>query len=268
MNGYTMTGIIMAALSGFFVMYGVHLDQKVRLPGIPPAGSPAADSFWTSFWSALYAGALYSIVTGLVVGLVVWWWQRSAEVRQTRTQFSREFAVASERLRATLDQPNPLIIESAVASMPPAATAAEAALKDSPVSVWAEYLPDERPTLDAIRRLQRANSHFRDSAAKLDFALRQFIRKFNAAKDIIAVNDPTNHSFCIGRIHGVAPLDLLPWIGFGTQPGALPELDESASAALNDAQVKQTIQPYVDARQEVIAALDTLKQLLVARLKH
>ena len=248
--------IALGLLVGLFVAIWWLFEQ----PGIPDFEPEDTKAFSIAFWSALYAGILASLPTGLIVGFFVWWAQERVEKRRVRREYEREVALLQERIRPVLNQENPIIISTAVGSESPPVQAIIALLIDQPIELWRANLPSPNPFLDAIKELQKVHSDFITTARKLDFYLKQFIRAYHASKDIDSINDQERHFFCVGRIQGVSPEAIVPWIDMPNS--AIPQLEEVFTTATAESAVQEQIKLYLGARTRVLEKLEVLARIL------
>jgi hypothetical protein len=69
-------------------------------------------------------------------------------------------------------------------------------------------------------------------------------------------SDEEDHKFFIGKINGRTGEKLLPWIDVLTTE--LSRLEASFTAANTEKAIQDSIQPYIEARQELISVLKTL----------
>lgn len=231
------------------------------MPGVPPSGSSEAIHFWISFWSQLYSGFLSSILTGFIVGLVVWWVQLRAEQRRTRNDAARELALFREKLRNAVEEPDILNFQTATDSIPPAARAIHSVVSNHPVDYWYSVLKRHRAFLDEVKRFQHAHTAFGKAAQRLDVALRQVIRLHNAARGAIAVNDPYDHAYFLGRLHGMSDEEILPWIDLPSKTHS-SRFESSFSAAMADEEVASRVDEYQRRREELVSHIEKLETLL------
>lgn len=230
------------------------------MPGIPPVGTPEATLFWSSFWPAFYSGAIYSVITGLIVGLVVWRVQLISDNRRANANFERELAVFRERLKIEIDKPDVINITTALSSVPPVALSLVKLLVEQPIDFWYEKLKKHRKFLELLKNFQSCISEFNTNAEKLDTCLKLFIRNYNASKDIIAINDNADIAFIIGKIHGFATQQILPWIDLPTS--AIGRLEASLGAVNDNPNISSCIQPYLCKREQLMGVIKRIKDEL------
>ncbi|HHV17233.1 MAG TPA: hypothetical protein GXX58_11805 [Gelria sp.] len=233
------------------------------MPGIPPSGTPEAVAFSISFWSALYSGAIYSVITGLIVGLLMWFIQVWAEARRLRHDYSREVGILKDKLRAIVDQPDVLSIDSAEQSAPPAAKEVYESLQLSLIEEWAKTLPASQEFTQTLQKFHESYSAFLVNARKLDYYLKQAIRNHNGGQGIITPNDKTNHAYFVGRIHYSSTDALLHWLD--RSPEAYDRLEETHRILIEDSEVKKSLKPYRKSLSDVTEALRSLRDFLAMR---
>lgn len=229
------------------------------MPGVPPAGSSEVTMFWISFWAQLYSGFLSSILTGLIVGLVIWCVQLRAEQRRARNDAARELALFREKLRNAVEEPDILNFQTAADSIPPAARAIHSMVSNHPVDYWYSLLKRHRAFLDEIKGFQHAYAAFGKAAQKLDVALRRVIRLHNAARGTIAMNDPADHSYFLGRLHGMSSEQILPWIDYPIK--ASVRFEASFTAAIADEEITSRADEYRRRREELVSRIEKLETL-------
>jgi hypothetical protein len=183
--------------------------------GLPPPNTVERIAFFASFWPSLWSGILSSIVTGIIVGLILIYWQRSLENRLARRGYARELSILKEKVREAISIPDSSNINSAIASIPSQAEGLKNLLREVPISLWHEELPNEKPFLNLAHGFQQAYSEFKINALEFDKLLSQFARDFNGAQGRIQVNDGFIISYVLGRLQGVVPEELAKWIDGG-----------------------------------------------------
>jgi hypothetical protein len=176
--------------------------------GLPPPNTVEWIAFFASFWPSLWSGILSSIVTGIIVGLILIYWQRSLENRIARRRYARELSILKEKVREAISIPDSFNIISAIASIPLQAKGLMTLLREVPVTLWREELPNEKPFLSLAHGFQRAYSEFKINALEFDKLLSQFARNFNGAQGRMQVNDGFIISYVLGRLQGVVPEEL------------------------------------------------------------
>jgi TIR domain len=172
-----------------------------------------------------------------------------------------ELAAFWATLRDALDGSDALLIgPSARDQMPPAAKKAAEVFARHPSRAWQDAAKVGTEVSGRLKAFQQAHNDFIKAADRLDPALRRVIRLYNASTDTIAINDPADLAFFLGRIHGVAAEDLLPWIDMPA--GALPRFEKSYATASADPEVMALVPPYRDARKRLLVATEELKKSL------
>jgi len=215
--------------------------------------------FSEQFWPALIAGIFASILTGLIVGFIILSSQRNFDAQQLKRQCRRDLAAATEKIRGAIYQPGVrLFIGSAVESLPKPAADADKVMSELPISLWGEVLPEKKKTIDSMVSLRRTVTEFAVKANRLDTALRAFIRQYNAQKGVEAMNDSWMLSYCVGRIQGGQPEVVQKWVEYGN----IPDSEELVKRAEEDSNVKPTIDPYLEAKNAVWAAIEALRSEL------
>ena len=229
--------------------------------GIPPSGTPERKEFKAQFWPALWSGIVSSIITGVIVGLFVGLllldWQRSVEDRAARQSYAREVSVLRQNIREAVAIPDVFRIGTARNSVPPQAEAAMEILRELPISMWREELPQEKAFLDSTHDFQRAYAAFVSSATEFDTNLSQFARGYNAARGVIQVNDGMVTAYVLGRSQGFEAAKLSQWLDLGSKE-IPPWLEEALALATKDDSLRKSHQQYATARNALVEALNRL----------
>lgn len=223
--------------------------------GIPPINTPDFNTFSISFWAALYSGLIYSLFTGIIVGLVIWSLQRLSEKRLQHQKYEEDFLKVEEKLRHVNFDTDVLTITSAANSVPSAANEILTLFEGSPLNEWRKVLHRYKSIIKRIIDIQRQKNDFDLVAGKLDFHLRQFIRKYHCDKDIDAVNDYSHIAHFIGRIHGRSYAQLKQWLNSGNESS----LNESYEAAQKCVEIQNRVGPYMEARAQLLKLVKVLK---------
>lgn len=229
----------------------------------------------------LHPGGTDFIAVGAIGGLAVgfggrelWIWvgdyrRRQSREREQQQILRREFEQFLAPLRIALDQPDPLNISNAEGSAPPIAATlrdmfSDPLLMEHLIDSWRDKLPTERPVLDALRELQRANVAFLQIARKLDRRLIQVVADYNASHRLDPIIDTLDLSFIMGRMLGLPDQDVLMRIGL--PQGTLGQLRARGVAALADDQVAELVAPFMSARVRLLHAVDALRNSLAEPL--
>ena len=128
-----------------------------------------------------------------------------------------------------------------------------------PISLWREQLPKQRRLLDAVHRVQESHSTFRVSALQLDVLLGQFSRVF-AARNAIPADHAYVISYVFSSLQGIAPEDILAWIGSGQSRTAPDWLNNVRDEAKADPDIASANEQYAQRRQELTGAVEALTQ--------
>jgi hypothetical protein len=131
-------------------------------------------------------------------------------------------------------------------------------VSDHPVDYWYLLLKRHRAFLDEVKRFQHAHAAFGEAAQKLDVALRRVIRFHNAAGGTIVFNDPYDHAYFLGRLHGMSSEEIMPWIDHWN----VVRFESSFKAAVTDEEVTSRADEYQRRREELVSCIEKLETLL------
>lgn len=223
------------------------------MPSLPVGSDPAA--FWTAFLANLYSGLLYSLATGFTVGIAVWLVQRSSDKRRIRNDYRRDLDLLRQKLRTTFQLDMEIVnLESAGNASPPVAQVACKAMETYPLALWHQDLKGERPFIAALRQLQFAVSELAVTGARLDAVLANLVRRHNAGRDIIEVNDRADQMFFRGRrLYGLNGNAILPAMDMSAH--ALPRFEASYTSVGADAELNRLADAFVAKREALRRAI-------------
>jgi hypothetical protein len=214
--------------------------------------------FSQTFGQELVSGLIAGFVTGLVVGLAVLLVQRHLDDRRERMRIDREVATIWTSVLDAADRPASFIIGSASDSVPPAATEIAGVIAGQPIGYWL----DKDSASDSIKKLNTfslALRRFQRDAAKLDSALWNAVRIYNATLNMIAVNDREDVKYFMGRTQGFSDEALAPHLMMG-EPNVSPRLHTSFEAISQDDAVIKAVPAYTEARDQLVAAVAAIRQ--------
>lgn len=215
--------------------------------------------FDQSFWQQLVSNAIAGLLTGLLVGFIIWFTQRKIEARQEKRKVLREIAIAWERVLDATQQPDTLIITSALKSSPLAAVAIGEALEKVPINYWNETLPDSKE-LKLMVEVGKSYRKFKTQAMQLDDKIYSIVRQFNAERDSIDANDAPIRSYFIGKVNNFSDAQLAPHLGSGgteVYPWVIAGFDRLKSSQ----QVLKEIKGYQVARKRLLKSIQKIKSM-------
>jgi TIR domain-containing protein len=185
--------------------------------------------------------------------------RKATSPRQAQT---KEVAALCAALRDALDEPDVLMVgASARDQTPPAAKKVVEVLTHPTAQAWQDVSKVGKELHGRLMEFQQAHAEFVKSADRLSAVLRHRVRHYNAAQEIEAINDNEDLSFFLGRIHGAAPKDILPWID---RPiSALSRFEKSYAAINADPDVVQVVSSHQTATNRLLAATEELKKCLL-----
>ena len=219
-------------------------------------------SFWPSFWSGSASGVITGVITGLVVGFILLRYQRDVEERASVKVYGRELSIKLDELRGALTQDDVLSIDSVRSAVPKAAAAAIAILKDSPLTLWREALPEYGNLLNLAIDLQKSYASFNALADEADQILGQRVRAFNHQRGAISANDPVYRQLGVGMLFGSSIDQLLPWLASHgpTTPepyvAAWAQISQHARLAELAPLLEQARESLKNAAQKLLSAVD------------
>lgn len=230
------------------------------LPGVPQEPEAAKhfwDSFWPSFWSGLGSGTLYSIFTGIIVGIIIIIFQKTIDKRQLHKEYSREFSLFKEELTYSLYQPDTSPLGPTVNTYPLLTKLANL-LKQKPLSLWNDHLPEEKEFFLKIFSFQRTYLELVKAANDIDAYISQFVRLHLSTKGIGTFNDAQSIGYIVGRI--VFKLEnstILPFLDYSTMPGWFPDLENQAS---QDHELLNKAECFITKRNQSSHAFEVLQE--------
>lgn len=233
------------------------------MPGIPTDADQFA-AFAVSFWAGLYSGLIYSLFTGIVVGVVVWAVQVRMEDRRLANTYAREVALFENELMAVLIGSNEFDLTQPSTAIEKRFLNVIELARTSPLSLWDPYQRGrDALILDRLRQVLDCNSVFQSMASRITTVLRQSVRKFNADDKRDPAKDPGDVLYCTGRLIGVPPEQILPWVG---QSVPLDVRERMWNMILDEPEVASASRPYLEARRQLMLASQALVNIIVEPL--
>src|SRR5260370_38272199 len=205
---------------------------------------------------ALYTGLLIAVTAGLVVGIAVWLVQSSYERRRLRQQHARDVAILKEKIRSALNNPHETDIAS-IRTLPQPARTIAAVISESSLDQLKEKSRKKQKLFDLLKAFQQARSKFALTAMQLQQPVRAYIRQFCQQSNLPISEDANYESFYLGRMLQFQNEAIMVWPGI--TPDSLPGLEKLLGFIFADKGVVRLGLSYVEARGELEAAVDNIR---------
>jgi hypothetical protein len=248
-----------------------HLSSCVNtwlgnVSGLSSLSAAQQSEFKLSFLSSLYSGILSGIVTGLVVGIVIYVFQKRFEKRQLKISLEREISIFKEKARVFLGKSGSYKLTD-LEKVPEYVTLILELIELHPLDLWKECLPEHRELISKLRDFQRAFFQFEVAGSHLNIAIRTIIRKYNAERDTIAVNDNYIYGYYVGKLDNMEDDDILAWLDISKK--AQSWIAAGHAELKGDDKVINLEKRYLTEKQSLeIAVSDLRKYLGMAVAEH
>ena len=232
------------------------------LPGFGGMTKQEIGNIHPSFVSSVYAGIVSGLTAGLIVGVVIFLIQKWSEARQLRRTLDREVSIFKEETRHHLECVDSFPLRDAEV-IPTSAQSLNDALKERPVDLWLEHLPERRAFIEKLKRFQTSIFEFRSSANKFDNWLCMLIRKHNSSRDSISANDPPMYVYCLGRLRGLSDVEIAPVMEFGVKDGKVYNWVKACyDEVTKDSEMEILSKDYMAGKKALEAMLEELREEL------
>ena len=229
------------------------------VPGLSSLNSSELVNFKLSFLSSIYSGILSGIVTGLIVGLVIYVFQKGYEKRQQKASLEREASIFKEKARVFIGKSGSYQLTN-LEKAPEYIELVLGLIESSPLDLWKEHLPPQRDLIIQLREFQNIYFKFQLAGSHLDSAIRTIIRKYNASRNSISVNDNYIYGYYSGKLEDMEDDDILAWLDISK--GAQSWISAGHSELKKDKDVRLLENKYLLEKKALKIAVVELKDYL------